>query len=120
MKYDGKEVVKKAFFITFANSSQWGYNVKINPKASVQDGQFEVCICKKPNWLRLAYIATKLLLGKIDTTKLIEYQHVTEIEIVAKKNEPFYLHIDGDSVNPVRTLNIKILPGSLQCLIGKQ
>ena len=46
-----KTIVCKPFFITFANSSQFGYNAEISPKASVQDGLLDVCIFKKPSIL---------------------------------------------------------------------
>ena len=42
-----------AFFISFANSNQMGYDVPISPKASLWDGLVDLCIVQKPNPLEL-------------------------------------------------------------------
>ena len=41
---DNRVIECKPFFVTFANSSQFGYNAEISPKASVQDGLLDVCV----------------------------------------------------------------------------
>ena len=39
----------KAFFISFANSNQMGYDFPISPHASLWDGKVDLCIVQKPN-----------------------------------------------------------------------
>ena len=63
---DNKTIECKPFFVTFANSSQFGYNAEISPKASVQDGLLDVCIFKKPNILEVPIVATYFLAKQID------------------------------------------------------
>jgi diacylglycerol kinase (ATP) len=41
---DGKQITKKAFILTFANSSQYGNNFLIAPKARVSDGYLDLVI----------------------------------------------------------------------------
>ncbi|MBO4231936.1 MAG: YegS/Rv2252/BmrU family lipid kinase [Bacteroidales bacterium] len=115
---DGDRIEKKAFFITFANSSQWGYNVKIQPKASVQDGLVDVCIAKKPHWFALGDTVASLLMNRIDHRKLIEYKKCKELVISIKDGQKMFWHVDGDSREPVEKIVIKIIPHSLKVICG--
>lgn len=116
LEYNDKRVVKRAFFISFANSSQWGYNVKIKPSASLLDGELDIVIAKKPNIFSISYIVLALFLGKIEHSKIIEsFQHHT-VTITAKNGKQIYLHIDGDSVETVPTVRVALLPKALKVL----
>ena len=115
---DGDRIERKAFFITFANSSQWGYNVKIQPKASVQDGLVDVCIAKKPHWFALGDTVASLLMNRIDHRKLIEYKKCKELVISIKDGQKMFWHVDGDSREPVEKIVIKIIPHSLKVICG--
>ncbi|MGZ3778964.1 MAG: diacylglycerol/lipid kinase family protein, partial [Mucilaginibacter sp.] len=46
LEIDGVQYDRKAFMLSFANSSQYGNNAHVSPKASVQDGLLDVCIIK--------------------------------------------------------------------------
>jgi diacylglycerol kinase (ATP) len=48
LEIDGRQYEREAFMLSFANSSQYGNNAHISPKASVQDGLLDVCIISKP------------------------------------------------------------------------
>ena len=115
---DGEEFERDAFFITFANSSQWGYNVKIQPKASVQDGLLDVCIAKKPDWIHLGETVASLLLNRIDHRKLIEYKKCKELKIRIKDGQKMFWHVDGDFREPVDEITIRMLPQSLKVICG--
>ncbi len=47
MVIDGVPLKRKALFISFANSNQFGYNTIIAPDAVIDDGLVDVCIFKK-------------------------------------------------------------------------
>ncbi len=115
---DGEKIEREAFFITFANSSQWGYNVKIQPKASVQDGLVDVCIAKKPQWFALGDTVASLLMNRIDHRKLIEYKKCKELVISIKDGQKMFWHVDGDFREPVEKIIIKIIPHSLKVICG--
>lgn len=116
VEYDGKEMQKSAFFITFANSSQWGYNVKVAPHASIQDGLLDVCFCTKPETFTLSPFVIKLLTDRIDESREMHYLQCKHLSIKTQNNQPIYLHIDGDAVDPVSEIMIQIIPMALNVL----
>ena len=44
---DDKTIIRKAFFIAIANSSQYGNNAEVAPKATIDDGYVNISILKK-------------------------------------------------------------------------
>lgn len=113
-----QETDAEAFFITFANSSQWGYNIKIAPQASVQDGKLNLCICHKPHFLTMLNIdLTFLLSDNFDKSSLVRYLECSEAVIASKDGQPIYLHIDGDAAGLTDSVTLKVLPKSLRTII---
>lgn len=106
-----------AFLITIANSSQWGYNTKIAPKAQVNDGMLNISILKKPNILRAILLAPKLFLGKIDKTKIMTSIKCTQLDIERADKEKFYLHIDGEKEEQIDKIEIKCDIASLNIVV---
>ena len=122
IEYDGKLLRDKAFFITFANSSQWGYNVKIAPMASVQDGRLDICIVKKPKVLfkMLAMDLPKLLSSHFDQSDIVQYLRCEKVRILPADSTKMYLHIDGDSAGLTDCVEIKVLPRALKMIVPAQ
>ncbi len=114
---DNKTTIEcKPFFVTFANSSQFGYNTKISPKASVQDGLLDVCIFKKPNILELPIMATYFLMEQIDKSHFIDIYKAKKIKLIRKKEE--VANIDGEAVVMSKDIDIEINPLSLNILLA--
>ncbi|HRT13135.1 MAG TPA: diacylglycerol kinase family lipid kinase [Bacteroidales bacterium] len=117
LDYGDKREAKRAFFITFANSSQWGYNVKIKPAASLKDGKLDIIIAEKPKFISLFYLVILLFMGKIEHSKIIESLQQQAVTVTSKDANLLYLHIDGDAVGTVPTVKISLLPQALKVLI---
>lgn len=112
---DTREV--KALMISFANSSQWGYNVKIAPDALLQDGKADVCVVKKPPFFTLPGRVFLLLAGQLDKLKSAERIYQVQECIVYEKNKnPQSCHIDGDPIERQQEIHVKVLPESLHIL----
>lgn len=105
----------KPFFVTFANSSQFGYNAEISPKASVQDGLLDVCIFKKPNILEIPIMATYFLAKQIDKSNFIDIHKARKIEVIRKKAE--VANIDGEPIEVSKDILVEIKPLSLNILL---
>ena len=116
---DGQEMERHAFFITLANSSQWGYNVQIQPKASLSDGLLDVCIAKKPQSITLPVMVASLLANKIDHRNLIEYLQCKTLTIATHEELPLYWHVDGDAMEPTTHIEIKLLEQALR-IVGSE
>lgn len=116
---DDKQTIEcKPFFVTFANSSQFGYNAEISPKASVQDGLIDVCIFKKPNILEVPIVATYFLAKQIDKSNFIDIYMAKKIQLIRKKDE--VVNIDGEPVQMEKDITIEINPLSLNILLSSK
>jgi YegS/Rv2252/BmrU family lipid kinase len=108
------EFTTEAFFVSVANSNQFGNNFTIAPQAILSDGLLDVVIVKKiAKPLLLLTVMRQVLAGQI---KKIEnslrspviYFQTEEIVITNSGNAP--MHIDGEPVETEQKLHIKILP----------
>ncbi|WEK36718.1 MAG: YegS/Rv2252/BmrU family lipid kinase [Candidatus Pseudobacter hemicellulosilyticus] len=104
----------EAFFISIANSNQFGNNFTIAPKADLSDGLLDVVIVKKiAKPLLLLNVMRQVLAGKL---KRIEnslrspviYFQTQELTISNTDHAP--LHIDGEPRDSIPQLDIKVLP----------
>ena len=113
---DDKTTIEcKPFFVTFANSSQFGYNAEISPKASVQDGLLDVCIFKKPNILEVPIVATYFLAKQIDKSNFIDIYKAKKIQVFRKVDE--VANVDGEPIEMSKDIIVEIKPLSLNILL---
>ncbi len=114
---DGKEIERNAFLVSIANSSQFGNNAYISPKASITDGEIDLCIVNKFNKLESPIFAQRIMLGTVDRSKYVEIIRAKKIEI---KQESNIYHLDGDAMTDGNKLIIKINPGALNMIIPEK
>ncbi len=102
-----------AFFISIANSNQFGNNFTIAPKAMLADGLLDIVIAKKATKpLLLFNLVKQILTGKVQDIKSsldhpVIYFQTEKIKIVNSNKAP--MHIDGDPVEVTGTIEIEIL-----------
>lgn len=113
---DEKTIECKPFFVTFANSSQFGYNAEISPKASVQDGLIDVCIFKKPTFLEVPIVATYFLAKQIDKSNFIDIYKAKKIKVTRKVAE--VANIDGEAIEMSKDITVEIIPLSINILLN--
>lgn len=111
----GKLIETKAFFISFANSNQFGFNTSIAPNAKLNDGKLDICIVKKPFLVEIPLIANLLLLRKINLSPHVEIIPASDIVVEQSKNR--VANIDGEAIKLGKELNIKVNPLSLNIII---
>jgi YegS/Rv2252/BmrU family lipid kinase len=114
----------KAWFISIANSNQFGNNVTIAPRASLSDGLLDIVVVKKMN----KFILLCKLLWQIQKGKTIPesspgfekssilYFNAAALTIQNPGLAP--LHIDGDPAATAEHFSIEVLPASLRLLQG--
>jgi len=122
IKINNQTLDVDAFFVSIANSNQFGNNVTIAPKASLSDGLLDLIIVKKTNRLLSAfYLIKHILLGQLQdqstlmhsNNKIIYLQSPSFI-IENPQNAP--LHIDGEPVSTNKRLEIKIVENAFKLL----
>ncbi len=115
------EIKTDAFFISIANSNQFGNNVTIAPKASISDGLLDIVIVNKMSKAKLLYsLLRQISLGEITNTrkkfrnKDIFYFQTKKLQIENLQNAP--LHIDGDPAATTFYFDIEIAEKAFKLL----
>ena len=109
-----------AYFISVANSNQYGNNFTIAPKASLTDGLLDIVIVTQQTKLNLLLNTVIQVTGfnqlqkteNINKDTSVVYFQTSNIQIVNRGLAP--LHVDGDPVESVEMIDIKIEPKSFQ------
>ena len=115
MEIDGKQVVRQALFVSFANTDQFGYNTIISPEAKIDDGLVDVCIVKKVPLLYAPRVVGLLLSRRIDSSGFVEIIRAREIKLSRNKNR--VVNIDGEPVKLSKDLRISVNPLSLKVIV---
>lgn len=118
----GEQFTVQAFFISIANSNQFGNNFTIAPKASLHDGLLDIVIVKKMSkfWMLLTvlkHIRTGKILQYGDKAfhkKDVLYFQTNKLTINNKQQAP--LHIDGDPAATTQRFVIQIVPKAINLL----
>jgi len=114
---ENQTLQRTPFFITFANSSQWGNNAQIAPLASMNDGLMNICICKKPKFYQIIPFLILLMCGKFHRYKNAEHFVCKSIKITSQDDLPFYLHVDGDTKFQVHDIQCQIIEKALKVVM---
>ena len=109
---NGLNFFAEAFFISIANSNQFGNNFTIAPKALLADGLLDIVIAKKTlKPVLLFNVARQIFAGKLQNIKSsmdapIIYFQTDKIRIENINNAP--MHIDGDPAENPSTIEIEV------------
>ena len=115
LKMNGKRVETEAFFISIANSNQFGNHFTIAPQARLNDGLLDIVVMTRQNKLSVLFqtflqvrgYTSLQAVGKLDAEASVLYFQVEEIKIENPSKAP--MHLDGDPVETASRINIRIL-----------
>ena len=107
----------KAFFISFANSNQMGYDFPISPHASCWDGKVDLFIVQKPNPFELPIMGGYMLDGMMDKAPKVKIIQTSEATIIRPKAD--VINLDGESVMMEKDLHLKVNPLSLNIICNE-
>jgi diacylglycerol kinase (ATP) len=116
IKTDQMDISTRAFLLSFANSSQWGYGARINPHANTGDGLLDLCLLKNFPRILSPLLAIKLFNGSIHRSGFLDILPVKQAEIGG--NDKYIGHIDGEPVEFTTPIKIKVDPASLKIITG--
>lgn len=122
LKIENAIIQLEAYFISIANSNQFGNNFTIAPMASLTDGLLDIVIVTQQTKLNLLLQTLKQVSGfnrlqkaeAIDKNTGIVYFQTSTLAIINHALAP--LHIDGEPVESVKNIEIKIQPKSFQLI----
>jgi diacylglycerol kinase (ATP) len=115
IEIDGTMITRRALMITFANSSQFGNNTSIDPRARIDDGLIDVCIVRRIPLLILPFYLPLLFTKTFHKTHYIEIIRAKSAKIRRKKGKA--IHFDGDPSRMGEKLEMKISPLSLNIIV---
>lgn len=112
----------EAYFISIANSNQFGNNFTIAPKASLSDGLLDVVIVTSQSKLSVLLQTLRQVSGRnklqpetaVDKNKAVIYFQTDRMSIKNISNAP--LHIDGEPAETPEKINIQVKPGCFRLI----
>ncbi|MBL0055464.1 MAG: diacylglycerol kinase family lipid kinase [Chitinophagaceae bacterium] len=120
---NGQELRTEAFFISIANSNQFGNQFTIAPRASLHDGLLDIVVVNKMSKLRMIWVVLKQIrngqIRQYEDKKYhrndIHYFQTRELIILNPRQAP--LHIDGDPVDTAERFEISIIPNAFKLIM---
>ncbi len=115
LNIDGHIYKRRAFLVSFANSSQYGNNIHIAPNAKIDDGLIDVSIINEFPKIETPVMLLSLLdksIHKHDKDEIILAK-----DIVINHSSSILAHIDGEPVDLGNEARVKILPLSLNVVV---
>ncbi len=115
LEWGNQLVETKAYFLSVANSNQFGNGFTIAPKASLSDGLLDVVVVKDQSKTSLIVRVIKQVLGGYrlqDETAINEKKRILYIQsdrITIHNPESAPLHIDGDPTDTSPTIQMEII-----------
>ena len=120
----GGQVIKTdAFFISIANSNQFGNNFTIAPQASLHDGLLDIVVVNKMSKMRMIWTVLKQIRkGQVRLYEDKKYHrndiHYFQTKKLNIKNPQLApLHIDGDPVETTGAFEIEIIENAFKLLL---
>lgn len=119
---NGKSLNSEAFFISIANSNQFGNNFTIAPQASLHDGLLDIVVVNKMSKLRMIWTILKQIRnGQVRMYEDKKYHrndiHYFQTKKITIKNPQLApLHIDGDPAETSEVFEIEIIENAFKLL----
>lgn len=122
LEWGDQKLNTSAWFISVANSNQFGNGFTIAPKASLNDGLLDVVVVKEQSKSSVILRVIKQVLGgyrlqtesDINEKKRILYIQSDTITIQNLENAP--LHIDGDPAETATSIRMEIIPNAFNLI----
>jgi diacylglycerol kinase (ATP) len=111
---NGEWMSGRYFLMAIANTSQYGNNAVIAPKAQPDDGLLDIVCVKKFGLWQFPYISIKSMLGQLESSGYVQTFQTNHLIIECPEEAP--VHIDGEYWETEKKLEVKVIPHSLQIL----
>lgn len=113
---DGKIMdLKDVLGIEVAIGTQYGYQAKAAPLASITDGLLDIVVIKSFPMIKTANIISKLFRGQVNRSKHIDFYQGKSIRI--EREQPGKAQMDGEPFDAPSLIDIHIKEHSLNLLL---
>jgi YegS/Rv2252/BmrU family lipid kinase len=114
---DGAPIAIDAFVTAIANSSQYGNNARIAPRARLDDGRLDLAAITTRNPFASLTLVTRLFRGTLDRSHWVRSAQATRFVIRRRASGP--VHTDGEVHDCDAVLDISIRPRSLRVVVPR-
>lgn len=112
---DGEQLNEKAFIVNVANGQQFGYNFKIAPQASYQDGMLDVVIIRSFPKVLGGLLVLRAMNGTITGSPFVKAFRAKEVTVTHPGLR--LMQTDGDAHVCSNKINFKIQQGGQKVLV---
>ncbi len=112
---DDEIIREKAFLITCANASQYGYNAYIAPNANIRDGKVDIAIMSPIHPVEAGPMAIQLFTKQIDKNSRLTYRRSHKVLI--RRSQPGFMHVDGTPVTVGKEITVETFPKGLNVIV---
>jgi YegS/Rv2252/BmrU family lipid kinase len=110
-----------AYFISIANSNQFGNNFTIAPKASLTDGLLDVVVVKKMSKTKMIFsLLQQLRWGEVKPHEEFHKKEVMYFQtdkLIIHNHELAPFHIDGEPAETDKKFKIGVLPNAFKLIM---
>ena len=103
----------EVIMLSLANSSQFGNNAKIAPKADIADGKVDVCILKPLGIFSALFFLIKVMTSTVRKNSVFETFKTSKLQI---DNTDGLAHVDGDPIQIGKNVQVEMLHQSLKII----
>jgi YegS/Rv2252/BmrU family lipid kinase len=112
--HDNQAYCVDAFLISFANSSQWGYNAHICPGADPSDGVLGVTILRAFPKIIIPFLAWRLFAGKLNKSRFVQVFMTKNIRVHTPGD--IIGHIDGSPIVFKDNVNVEVVQNAVKVI----
>ena len=115
IEIDGNVLERQAFMVCLANSSQFGNNAHVAPKASLRDGLLDVCIIKPFPLYHFPMMGLHMFTRTADRSRYVEIIKGKNIRITRQHEGS--VHVDGEPLTMGNELEVTVKPLNLEVVV---
>ncbi len=114
---DDKEIKCQPFMIFVSNSNELGYNLSLTPKASLNDGVFDVMVVSKISKFKILVFGFLMLFKKHENLKEVRFFAAKKVIVKNEKGLPFEYQLDGEvKQEETSRVDFKLLESALNVI----
>ncbi len=115
IKTDTEEYHLRAYMITLANGSQFGFGTRIAPRARIDDGYLDLVIIRNFPLFMAPLLLILSFTGGISRSKYILHQRISHATIFCP--ESMHVHMDGEYLGKKKEIFVRVRAGQVPIVL---
>jgi diacylglycerol kinase (ATP) len=109
-----RQISRAGFFVAVGNAHRYGRGMKVAPRATLDDGLFDICFVGAMNKLKLLFAVPTIFSGSHLRIRQVDYFQAQSVSIAAER--PLDVYADGEYIcqTPVK---LSLIPRALKVIV---